>query len=85
MATYHLHARLFEGSLAAPTRDELQTRESDDYAAAVALAEELAARGFAVWVYRHDHLAHAGRPGDPASSSPYRVVAEWRADGSRLR
>ena len=70
MALYHLHARLFEGSLAAPTRDELQTRESDDYGAAVALAEELAARGFSSWLYAHEH--HGGPSGHPGEPLPRR-------------
>jgi hypothetical protein len=76
VALYHLHARLFEGPLAAPTRDELQTRHSDDYGAAVALAEELASRGFSVWLYEHEH--RNGPSGHQAS--PYRVIREWRPE-----
>lgn len=79
MSVYHLHARLFEGPLNDPARNELQSRESDSMPAVVELAEELAARGFAVWVYEHDHTLGRTASGEGA----YRVVAEWRAGGAR--
>lgn len=80
MARFHLHARLIEGSLAAPERNELQTSETDEHGAALALAEDMARRGFAVWVYEHRH-----HDGTGCQTDPYRVIAECRADGSRVR
>lgn len=80
MSTYHLHARLFEGSLCAPTRNELRSAESEDYPGAVKLAEELAGRGFRVWLYEHRHGIETA-----AAGSPYRVIAEWTEYGERIR
>lgn len=72
MSRYHLHARLFTGSLAAPVANELQSRESDDRDEVLALAQELVARGLAVWLYEHAH-----GPGPNGHLAPYRVIAEW--------
>lgn len=57
----------------------MQSREGDDFPRVVALAEQLAARGFAVWVYEHG--PDRGADGEGA----YRVIAEWGADGTRRR
>lgn len=75
MSIYHLHARLFEGPLSAPVRDELQTRETDDLAAVQVHAKELAARGFTVWIYDHGH--HTEVPG----ASNYRTIFKYLPDG----
>ena len=80
MSRFHVHARLFVGTLDAPQRNELQSRESDDLAEITALAEELSARGFAVWLYAHDHAT-----GPNGHRAPYRVIAEWTGDGNRIR
>lgn len=80
MSLFHLHARLFEGPLDAPARNELQSAESDEYGVVIGLAEELASRGFSVWVYEHQH-----GPGPNGHHAPYRVIAEWDAHGQRLR
>lgn len=82
---FHIHARMFRGLLCAPELNELQTAETDDYDGAVAQAEELARRGFAVWIYKHQPRAPSARPGDSGPERGYEVVAEWRADGSRRR
>lgn len=79
MSTYHLHARMLEGGLAAPTRNELQSSESDDRGEIVDLAKRLAARGFAVWVYEH------GPDLGPDGEGRYQVVAEWSGHGERVR
>lgn len=81
MATFHLHARLLEGGLLAPTRNELQSHEDDDHDAIVALAEQLAARGFAVQIYRHDLARGRLSNGEGA----YSVIAEWSGRGGRVR
>lgn len=73
MSTFHVHARLFEGTLDHPTRDELQSAESDDREHVMTLTEELAARGFRVWVYEHDH----GTDGANGHRAPYRIIAEF--------
>ncbi len=81
MSVFHLHARLFEGPLSKPERNELQSAENDDWDDIRALAGELLARGFTVWIYDHGKqspLPGAGdyrvvahlRPGDPMSSAP---------------
>lgn len=80
MSQYHVHARLFEGTLDAPTRNELQSRESDARDEVMELAEELAGRGFHVAVYSHDH---GDRP--DGYRAPYVVIAEWRTGGQRVR
>lgn len=79
MSTYHLQARLFEGSLAAPTRNELLSHETDDWENAVTCAHELTDRGFVVWVYDH------GRRPQLAFASDYRVVAEFSPAADRVR
>lgn len=73
VSTFHVHARIFSGTLDAPTRNELQSAETDDRDEVMGLAEELSARGFTVWVYQHDH-----RPGPNGHQAPYRVIAEWQ-------
>lgn len=80
MSSYHLHARMFVGSLVAPTRNELQTDESDDLDEVVRLAEHMVDEGFAVWVYEHVHGV-----GPNGRHAPYRLVAEWAPDGCRRR
>ena len=79
VSTFHLHARLFRGTLDAPITNELQSEESDDLGELEALAEELAHRGFGVWLYEH-----APRTALPHASD-YRVVAEWKGTGERVR
>lgn len=75
MSRYHLHARGFTGSLAAPVANELKSAESDDLGEAVALAHEMVGRGFSVWLYEHVH-----RPCPNGHLAPYRVIAEWSAE-----
>lgn len=72
MSTYHLDARLFEGTLDRPRRNELRTGESDQYDELAESAEQLAGQGYTVWVYRHDPHRLGVGPG------PYRVIREWR-------
>lgn len=72
MSTYHLHARLFEGTLDSPLRNELQTGESDDYSELAELAYDLLERGFTVWAYEHGPRRLANGEG------AYRLVREWR-------
>lgn len=79
MSLYHLHARLLEGPLDASTRNELLSEETDDWCEVLALADELAARGFAVWVYDH------GRRSPFPTASDFRVVAEFAAFGARWK
>lgn len=77
---YHLHARLFEGSLYSPARNELQSGESDDREEITTLAKELVTRGFSVWVYVHDPVQRL-----PNGEGQYRVVAEWNCHGERVK
>jgi hypothetical protein len=79
MSLYHLHARLLEGTLIDASRNELQSRETDDWDEVVSLGRELAKRGFSVWVYDH------GRPSPYPSASDFRVVAEFSPAGERVR
>lgn len=72
MSTFHLHARLFAGTLNAPTRNELQSEESDEYAEIAAIAEQLAGAGFTVWIYEHGPTPMANGEG------AYRVIAQWQ-------
>lgn len=78
MSLYHLHARLFRGPLLDPLRNEFQSRETDDWHEVLGLAEELAGRRFAVWVYDHGH------PSPYLTGSDYRVVAEYSMSGERV-
>jgi N6-adenosine-specific RNA methylase IME4 len=80
VSTYHLHARLLEGGLQAPTRDEVQSHESEDREEIVAIADRLSGRGFWVHVYVHDRRRGWLTSGEGALV----VVAEW-ARGERLR
>lgn len=75
MSAYHVHARLLEGTLDAPTRNELQSTESDDRDEIMRFARELTSRGFDVWVYEHDHVA-----GPNGHRAPYRVIAQLSAE-----
>ena len=79
MSKFHLHARVFEGTLDAPCRNELQSEESDDFSEVAAIARRLSDAGFAVWIYEHGPVPMANGQG------AYRVVAEWRPDGAQLR
>jgi hypothetical protein len=79
MSLYHLHARLLEGTLLDVTRNELQSRETDDWDQILAFGGELAERGFAVWVYDHGHRSPY------LTASDFRVVAEFSANGERVR
>lgn len=69
MSTYHLHARLFEGPLAAPRRDERRVSETDSRTEADAWARAQVAEGFTVWIYDH------GRVPGIAGASDFRTVA----------
>lgn len=77
---YHFHARLFEGPLNDPKRDELISGEADDREEIMTHVKELVTLGFAVWVYVHDPLL---RTAD--GNGQYRVVAEWNSRGDQLR
>ena len=57
MSLYHLQARLIEGPLVALTRDEFQSRDTDNWLEIVALGDQLAERGFTVWIYDHGNTA----------------------------
>lgn len=76
MARYYLHARLFVGTLDAPTRNELRAAESDDRAELETLAVELRAAGWRVWLYER-------RPAQPGSltfagrAASFHVLGEW--------
>lgn len=48
---------LIEGPLGALTRDEFQSRDTDNWLEIVALGDQLAERGFTVWIYDHGHTA----------------------------
>jgi hypothetical protein len=72
---YHLHARLHEGPLSTPSRDELQTDETDDLAEIEQLAKTLASGGFTVWIYDHGNTAVS--PG----GSNYRTILKYSPDG----
>ena len=75
MSKYHLHARLHEGPLGNPVRNELQTRESDDLAEVKRLARDLVTDGFTVWIYDHGNTAVA------SGGSNYRTILRYRSDG----
>jgi hypothetical protein len=71
MSKYHLHARLHEGPLGHPVRNEPQTRESDDLAEVEQLAKELATLGFTGWIYVHGNTAVS------SGGSDYRTVLKY--------
>lgn len=79
MSVYHLHARLIEGTLEEPVRNELRTFESDDFVTITAQAEDYAGSGYSVWIY--DHSPHPM----PNGEGSYRVIAEWGHGGTRRR
>jgi hypothetical protein len=72
VSTYHLHARLLKGPLAAPERDELRVWETDSWDDAQGWAREQLAHGLTVWIYDHGHVTPI------AGASDYRVVAHMR-------
>lgn len=67
MSTFHIHARLIEGSLRNPERDELRVAEADEWDQIIGLARELVAQGFTVWIYGH------------GGSKRYTVVSDYRS------
>jgi hypothetical protein len=75
MSRYHLQARLLEGPLRAPTRNESRADESDDLAEVEKTARGLAARGFTVWIYDHGNTAVC------SGGSDYRTVLKYSPDG----
>jgi hypothetical protein len=72
---YHVHARLFEGTLAAPVRNESHIDQVDDLAEAEQLAKAWVCRSFTVWVYDHGHTAVS--PG----GCDYRTLLRYSPDG----
>jgi hypothetical protein len=74
VSTFHLHARLFEGRLDAPTRNELLTDEADDLTELEHRGRSLLGRGFTVWIYAH------GPHRVVAEDGPYRVIKQWRPE-----
>ncbi|WP_169736808.1 hypothetical protein [Pseudonocardia spinosispora] len=78
MSAYHLHARLHEGPLGRPVRNELQMHNTDDLAEVELTAKALASDGFTVWIYDHGH-------GDVcAGASDYRLILLFTPDGQRV-
>ena len=75
MSRYHLQARLIEGSLRAPTRNESRLDEGDDLAEVEQLAKTWVSGGFTVWLYDHGHT-----PGVPGGSD-YRTLLRYEPDG----
>ena len=75
MSRYHLHARLHEGPLGTPSRNELRTDETDDLAEVKQLAKTLASGGFTVWIYDHGNAAVA------SGGSNYRTILRFSPDG----
>lgn len=75
MSRYHLHARLHDGPLGNPVRNELQTDENDDLPEVKHLAKTLAAGGFTVWIYDHGNTAVA------RGGSDYRTILKYSPDG----
>jgi hypothetical protein len=75
VSRYHLHARLHEGPLGDPSRNELHIGETDDLAELKQFAKELAAGGFTVWIYDHGNVAVA------SGGSDYRTILKYSPDG----
>lgn len=77
MGRYHLHARMFAGTLDAPTRNDLRVAESDDRAELETLADDMREAGWRVWLYER-------RPAQPGSltfaghSASFHVLSEWK-------
>ncbi len=69
MSIYHLHARLLQGPLSAPVRNERRVSETDSWDNAQAWAREQLAHGFTVWIYDHGHVTQI------AGASDYRTIA----------
>ena len=89
MSRYVVQARRFSGTLAAPTRNDSDSADADDWREAVRVAEDMARRGWVVWIMedRHDGVAPSA-PFAPPSVPPggrYVTVAEWRTTGERVR
>lgn len=77
MSTYHLHARILVGTVAAPERDEVRLSEADSWDDAQGWAREQLAAGFTVWIYDHGHVTPI------AGASDYRTVAHLRPTRTR--
>ena len=75
MSRYHLHARLFEGTLAHPVRDVRRNIAADDLAQAQRLARSSVAEDCTVWIYDRGHVPLV------AGASDYRTVLRFDADG----
>jgi hypothetical protein len=78
VSLYHVHARLFEGPLGNPSRNELHTRETDDLAEVEKWARQWAFSGFTVWIYDHNNTAVA--PG----GSNYRTILTFTPGGQSV-
>lgn len=74
---FRVDARMFEGSLAAPVRNETRRRECSDYVSAVGLAHSWQEDGFTVWIYDH------GRTTGLANASDLRVIAVVHPSGEQ--
>lgn len=62
MNRYRLDARRFAGPLCAPTHNDSETHDSDDWETVRATGRALLARGFTVWIYER-----VPRPGGPVT------------------
>ena len=87
MTRYVVHARRLVGSLVAPTRNETESVECDDYREALRAAERLSRLGMAVWLYedRHHGLTAPTNfsPSPVSTGSRLHVLAQWGPDGAR--
>lgn len=89
MTRYRLDARRFSGPLCAPTRNDSEAHDSDDWESVRETARALVARGFTVWIYervlrdtapvtvdRRPSAAHDLRLLDQRAPAPITAVAE---------
>lgn len=79
MSTYHLHAHILVGPLAAADRDEVCISETDSWDDARTWSREQLADGFTVWIYDHGHFPLI------SGASDYRVIAHERPVSIRSR
>ncbi len=85
MSVYHLHARLIEGSLARPERNELQSAETDDRQEIMMLAAQLVTRGFTVWIYEHGAAPRLLAASDFTVVAHFQPRARTRSRAGRVR
>lgn len=75
MSIFHIQARLLEGPLSRPVRDEVRLARADSRDAAFLAADDLVRDGFTVWIFVCDTRADGQSGLELVARIPARPIA----------